>query len=140
MNIVYRDTKEVDYEQLLRLQLNAPWCKHRTHDGLRKAIANSQLLITGWSGTELIACTRVLTDYVYRAVVFDVIVHPDFQGKGIGREILKQVTEHPSLQNVEYFFLYTQDKQEFYRKIGWEVYSGSTFRLMGKLKPKTPVE
>ena len=132
MKIEYRDSKDIDYEQLLRLQVNAPWCRDRTLEQLTQAINNSQLLLTGWFGRDLIACTRVLTDYIYRAVIFDVIVAPDFQNKGIGREILQRVVEHPSLRDVEYFFLYTQDKQAFYRRIGWEEYSGSSFRMMNK--------
>ena len=140
MEIEYRDTKDVDYDQLLQLQHGAPWCKHRTLDQMKKAIGNSQLLITGWLGTQLIACTRVLTDYIYRAVIFDVIVHQDFQKKGIGREIMKRVIEHPSLKEVEYFFLYTHDKEAFYLRLGWEEYSGTSLRLINKSSPNLPPE
>jgi len=52
----------------------------------------------------LIACARVLTDYFSRAVVSDVIIHPDFQRQDLGRELMRQVAEHPPLKDVEYFF------------------------------------
>jgi N-acetylglutamate synthase-like GNAT family acetyltransferase len=140
MTPVFRDTKEIDWEQLLKLQHSAAWCRHRSVEQLTKAIHNSQLLITAWEGERLIACARVLTDYVYRAVVFDVIVHPDYQGKGLGRQVMEQIVNHPSLKEVEYYFLYTADKQGFYRRLGWQEYSGTSFRLINKLSPNLPTE
>jgi N-acetylglutamate synthase-like GNAT family acetyltransferase len=138
MNVEFRCTKEVDWQQLLHLQHVAPWAGHRSLKQLKKAVANSQLLITGWDDTTLVACARILTDYVYRAVVFDVIVRPDYQGKGIGRDLMKRVIEDPSLREVEYFFLYTHDKEAFYHRIGWEEYSGTSFRFMNEHSPNLP--
>jgi N-acetylglutamate synthase-like GNAT family acetyltransferase len=137
---VFRDTKQIDWEQLLQLQRSAAWSKHRSLEQLKGAINNSQLLITAWEKNRLIACARVLTDYVYRAVVFDVIVHSDYEGKGLGRQLMGWVIKHPSLQEVEYFFLFTTDKEGFYRRIGWEEYQGRSFRLINKLSPNRPTE
>ena len=140
MSPEFRDTHDIDWEQLLQLQRSAPWCKHRSLEELKKAMSSSQLLITAWNGRRLIACARVLTDYVYRAVIFDVIVHPEFQGKGLGRQLMDRVVQHPSLKGVEYFFLYTADKEGFYRRIGWEEYSGKSFRLINQHSPNRPHE
>jgi N-acetylglutamate synthase-like GNAT family acetyltransferase len=140
MTMVFRDTKGIDWNQLLELQHSAAWCRHRSLEQLKKAIHNSQLLITAWEGNRLIACARVLTDFVYRAVVFDVIVHPHYQGKGLGRQVMDQIVNHPSLKEVEYYFLYTADKQGFYRRLGWQEYSGTSFRLINKLSPNLPSE
>ena len=140
MKVDFRNTKQVDWSQLLQLQRGAPWSRNRSLEQLRKAIDHSQLVITGWYENILIACARVLTDYVYRAIVFDVIVHPDFQGRGIGRELMRRVVEDPSLKEVEYFFLYTQDKEEFYRRIGWEEYSGKSFRIINRNSPNALME
>jgi N-acetylglutamate synthase-like GNAT family acetyltransferase len=107
---------------------------------LKKAVSNSQLLITAWEENRLIACARVLTDYVYRAIVFDVIVHLDYQGKGLGRGLMGKVVSHPSLRDVEYFFLYTADKEGFYRRLGWEEYTGKSFRLVNQSSPNLPSE
>lgn len=140
MKVDFRDTKQIDWNQLLQLQQGAPWSRHRSLEQLRKAMDHSQLLITGWYENRLIACARVLTDYVYRAIVFDVIVHPDFQGRGIGRDLMRRVVDDPSLKEVEYFFLYTQDKEEFYQRIGWEKYSGKSFRLINRNSPNALTE
>jgi N-acetylglutamate synthase-like GNAT family acetyltransferase len=140
MNAVFRDTKEIDWEQLLELQHSASWSKHRSLDQLKRAINNSQLLITAWEKNRPIACARVLTDYVYRAIVFDVIVHSDYLGKGLGRQLMDQVVCHDSLKEVEYFFLYTADKEGFYRRLGWEEYTGSSFRLVNQFSPNLALE
>lgn len=140
MKVDFRNTKQIDWNQLLQLQRGAPWSRHRSLEQLRKAVDHSQLLITGWYENRLIACARVLTDFVYRAIIFDVIVRPDFQGRGIGRDLMRRVVEDPSLKEVEYFFLYTQDKEEFYRRIGWEEYSGKSFRLINRSSPNSLME
>ena len=140
MTPIFRDTKDIDWKQLLELQHSAAWCRHRSLEQLTKAINNSQLLITAWEGDRLVACARVLTDYVYRAVIFDVIVHPDYQSKGLGRQLMGQIVNHPSLSEVEYYFLYTADKEGFYRHLGWEEYAGKSFRLINRLSPNLPSE
>ena len=62
---------------------------------------------------------RVLTDYVYRASIWDVIVDGHYQGQDIGTEIINRILFHGTLQRVELFWLCTRDKQEFYETLGF---------------------
>lgn len=132
MTFHYSDSKEIDCEELLKLQLTAHWCAGRTKEKIQKMIDHSQLLVTCWEGRQLLGCARVLSDYVFRAVVFDVIVLPDFQSVGIAKGLLDHVISHPSLQGVEYFFLYTASKENFYHQIRWNEYPGKSFWYMSK--------
>jgi ribosomal protein S18 acetylase RimI-like enzyme len=54
----------------------------------------------------LIGFIRVLTDFIYRAFIFDVIVKPTHRNQGLGKQLLDSVVHHPQLQSVEYFGLY----------------------------------
>ena len=45
-----------------------------------------------WEDTT-VGVARVLTDYVTDAYLTDVIIHPDFQGKGIGKQMIDRVLE-----------------------------------------------
>src|SRR5438270_822365 len=66
----------------------AVWAKHRTLESAVAVLAQTSLLVTGWHGSRCVAMLRVLSDGVYRALVEDVIVHPDYQGHGWGRRIV----------------------------------------------------
>jgi N-acetylglutamate synthase-like GNAT family acetyltransferase len=66
----------------------------------------------------LIGFGRVLTDYVYRATIWDVIVDKTYQGQGIGTDIVQRILNHPRLKKVELFWLCTR-MPDFYERFGF---------------------
>ncbi len=117
--ITFSERKDFDPEQLLRLYDHAPWSKGRTVEETRDMLAHTDLVLSAWEGGQLIAFGRVLTDYIYRASIWDVIVDPAYQGQDIGTQIMHRILEHPSLKQVELFWLCTRDKQAFYERLGF---------------------
>ncbi|MBI5198388.1 MAG: GNAT family N-acetyltransferase, partial [Nitrospirae bacterium] len=67
----------------------------------------------------LLGMARVLTDFVVRATLYDVIVRPEVQGKGVGRMLVEKALDHPSLKRVPVFYLLTKDKRPFYERFGF---------------------
>lgn len=116
--ITFSDRKDVDPAQLLRLYRQAPWAKTRTIDGAREALLHTDLTISAWDGERLIGFGRVLTDYVYRASIWDVIVDKAYQGQDIGTQIMQHILHHPALKRVELFWLCTRCPG-FYEKLGF---------------------
>ncbi|WP_447973739.1 GNAT family N-acetyltransferase [Nitrospira sp. Kam-Ns4a] len=117
--ITFSDRKDLDPAQLLRLFDQAPWAKGRTLEDAREMLASTDLAISAWDGDRLVGFGRVLTDYVYRASIWDVIVDQAYQGQDIGSALMQQILQHPSLKRVELFWLCTRDKQAFYEKLGF---------------------
>lgn len=117
--ITISERKDFDPALLVRLYDCASWARARTVDGIRDMLAHTDLAISAWDGTKLVGFGRVLTDYVYRASVWDVIVDPDYQGQDIGTKIMDRILHHPSLARVELYWLCTRDKQAFYEKLGF---------------------
>lgn len=70
-------------------------------------------------GRRLIGFARVLTDGIYRATLWDVVVHPDYQGRGVGEELMHRILAHPVLSKIEKFWLNTRNKFSFYEKFGF---------------------
>src|SRR5438105_3448310 len=53
-------------------------------------LENSQLLISAWHGDRLIGLARTLTDFAFNAFIADLAVHPDYQGQGVGKELIRR--------------------------------------------------
>lgn len=116
--ITFSDRNDFDATQLLHLYRQAPWAKHRDLEQTRAMLAKTDVVITAWDGARLVAFGRVLTDYVYRATIWDVIVDRDYQTRKIGTEIVRRILDHPSLQHVELFWLCTR-MPSFYERLGF---------------------
>lgn len=117
--VTFSERKDVDPVQLVRLYAQAPWAAGRMADPVRDMLAYSDLVLSAWDGSKLVGFGRVLTDYVYRASIWDVIVDKDYQGQDIGTQIMQRILQHPDLKRVELFWLCTRDKQAFYEKLGF---------------------
>ncbi len=117
--ITFSERKDFHLEQLVRLFEHASWAKGRTTEETKKMLGNTDLALSAWDGDQLIGFGRVLTDFVFRASIWDVIVDPNYQGQDIGAQLVQRLLDHPSLKRVELFWLCTRDKQSFYEKFGF---------------------
>lgn len=97
----------------------ASWSLGRTIEQTQDMLTHTDLAISAWDGRRLVGFGRVLTDYVFRASIWDVIVDHEYQGQDIGTQIMQQILHHPTLSRVELFWLCTRDKQAFYEKLGF---------------------
>ncbi len=119
MAIEFREGPELDAQKLRDLYQHAPWATGRTLDGIKRMLDQTDYLFSAWDGRRLIGFARVLTDRIYRATLWDVVIHPDYQRKGVGEGLMKKILSHPVLSQVEKFWLNTRDKQAFYEKFGF---------------------
>jgi len=115
------DPEKIDLAALQNLfNLCAFWAEGRTQEGLELAIANSNPVITVWEGERLIGFSRATTDCVYRATIWDVVVHPEYRGIGLGSKLVETMLAHPRLSRVERVYLMTTYQQNFYKQIGFQ--------------------
>ena len=109
-------------EQLLKLYKQAWWATDRTLDEAKRCLNGSQLTIgvLNESGN-LVAFSRVLTDYVFKAFIFDVIVDEHHRGNQLGDRLLSHIRTHPTLAGVKHIELYCRDDVlDFYVSRGFE--------------------
>ena len=112
---------KIDLLQLQYLMnVAAFWARDRDIADLRIAVANSDPVISAWDGDRLVGFSRATSDGVYRAVLWDVIVHPEYQSIGLGRRLMETVFNHPLIGGVERLYLMTTNQQEFYRQLGFQ--------------------
>ena len=97
---------ESQVSDLMDLYKNEFWSDKRTREDVVKMLAGTDVIIGLVDECDrLIGITRVLTDFVYRAMIFDVIIKPTHRKMGLGAKLMDAVLNHPKLQTVENFAL-----------------------------------
>lgn len=116
--VTFSEKRDLVPEKLLKLFYQAPWAKGRTLEAAREMLRHTDVALCVWDGDQLVGFGRVLTDFVYRATIWDVIVDKGYQKQGIGTEIVQRILNHPRLKKVELFWLCTR-QPSFYEKLGF---------------------
>ncbi len=120
-------------KQLHQLFAQEWWTKTRTLYETRRVVEGSTVVIgiVDEAG-DLAGFVRVVSDMVFKAFVFDLIVRPDMRHRGLGERLMKLVREHEKLKSVKYFELYClPEMREYYERFGFEDI-GDELRLMRK--------
>lgn len=132
------DKSKIDLIQLQELfNLTAFWAQNRSLEDLDIAISNSNPVVSVWDHQIMIGFARATSDGVYRASIWDVIIHPNYQGCGLGRKLVETVITHPNLSKVERVYLMTSYQQNFYKRIGFEENKTTTMVLFNSLDNET---
>lgn len=115
------DKSKIDFYQVQELfVLGAFWAKDRTIEDIQIAIENSNPVVTVWDSDRVIGFARANSDGVYRAGIWDVVIHPDYRGRGLGGKLVETVLTHPHVNKVERVYLTTTNQQSFYERIGFK--------------------
>ncbi|MDB9438415.1 GNAT family N-acetyltransferase [Dolichospermum lemmermannii CS-548] len=118
---VVNQLDETQISELVELYKNEFWSHNRIYPGVVKMLAASDIIIALVNEEkELIAFCRILTDFVYRGVLYDVIVKPSYRKMGFGAKLLDEVVNHPQLKEVENMALFCLPEMiPFYQQWGF---------------------
>ena len=109
---------------LLKLQRlfhkHAFWARHRDFNQLRRMLAGSTVVVSLWRGKRLVGFGRANSDGVCRAVLWDVVVAGDLQGRGLGRQVVEALLSAPKVQQAERVYLMTTNSSGFYQQLGFK--------------------
>ena len=112
MTIIYRDDHEIDLDQLTVL-FNAVGWERRTaaRDRLAQLVRGSMYVVSAWDGDRLVGFARAISDGAANAYISTVAVLPEYQKRGIGREVIQRLLAgHDGIQ----FVLHSEHAGSFY--------------------------
>jgi len=111
------------------LERNSFWAQGRSQAALKGMLRGSAAAVSVWQGRQLVGFGRASSDGLFRAVLWDVVVDEQHQGRGLGRRIVATLLEHPRLRRVERVYLMTSNSAGFYRQLGFETVSSQQLML-----------
>ena len=113
-------------DELYKLYKKQWWTKDRTKKEIKKMLKYSDIIIAIVNKKgHLIGFIRVLSDFVFKAEIYDVIVAKKYRGLGLGERLVKEVLTHKKLKKVKQFNLQClEDMVPFYEKFGFKEVKG----------------
>ncbi|HXF01622.1 MAG TPA: GNAT family N-acetyltransferase, partial [Arthrobacter sp.] len=115
------DAAELDLQQVLALYGAVGWTIYTSSpETMSTALSGSAAIAVARAGTELIGLARVISDGASICYLQDVLVHPDFQRRGIGRRLVESVLQ--PFSHVRQKVLLTDDEagqKAFYESLGY---------------------
>jgi GNAT superfamily N-acetyltransferase len=111
------DSEGVDWDELSQLYRIAP-LGEKPPDALRTVFGNSMFRCFVYVGAVLVGAGRALADGVDCAYIADVAVHPDHQGRGLGKAIIRRLVAQA--EGHKKIILYANPGTEpFYLELGF---------------------
>lgn len=83
----------------------------------RISFENSHTVIFVFDNDTLIGFGRAISDGIRQAAIYDLAITPEYQGNGVGRLILNNITKR--LPNCNFILYAAEGKEPFYEKLGF---------------------
>ena len=114
------DPARVDVDAVHRyLSEESYWAPGVPRDVVERSIAGSLPFGLYAPDGSLAGFARAVTDRAVFAYLGDVFVLPEHRGRGLGVWLTQVVMEHPELQGLRRWVLYTEDAHGLYERFGF---------------------
>jgi ribosomal protein S18 acetylase RimI-like enzyme len=111
------DDARVDWHALSELYRVAP-LGNKPADHLRRVYANSMFKCFVFDGATLIGAGRAVADGLDTSYLCDIVVHPEYQGRGLGAALVEKLKEM-SAGHRKIILYANPGKEGFYAKLGF---------------------
>ncbi|MTJ06372.1 MULTISPECIES: GNAT family N-acetyltransferase [unclassified Anabaena] len=121
--IVFSTERDIDLYELEELCDAVGWSR-RPLRKVKKAIEHSFLVASMWqirgNKKRLIGFARATSDHAFNATIWDVVVHPDFQSRGLGKALMKYVLKKLRSEEISNVTLFADPHVvDFYKTMGF---------------------
>ncbi len=120
------DSQGVDWLDLLQL-FKVANLGGREGDKVRRAFEKSNVVCFAKDQMRLVAAGRALSDGEYHATIYDVVVDPEYQRRGIGSQVMIELLARLPVWRV--LLVADREVQPFYRRLGFDGYDDVMARI-----------
>ena len=121
MEFTIKEYKTYNETEILNLYTSVGWTNYTNHpEMLKNAYANSLKILGAYENERLIGIIRVVGDGHSVVFIQDLLVYPEYQRKGIGTALLKQILQ--DYRHVYQKHLLTENTErtiQFYKSLGF---------------------
>ena len=117
--ISYRTGNDIDLDEMIELYVDSTLGERRPvgeRERMGRMLEEANLVITAWDDTLMVGISRSVTDWVYCTYLSDLAVRADYQGKGIGKELVRRT--RASTPEAMVILLAAPNAVDYYPKIG----------------------
>ena len=94
------------------------WAKGRPRETVERLIREAQRVVGLYDHGRQVGFARAFSDGVSLVYLADVYVLPEYRGRGLGVEVVREMVERGPLADVRWV-LHTRDAHGLYRKVGF---------------------
>lgn len=121
--IVFSTNREIDLYELEELCDAVGWSR-RPLRKVKKAIEHSFCVVSMYNQSNdfkhLIGFARATSDHAFNATIWDVVVHPEYQGKGMGKALMEKIIDELRAEDISNITLFADPHVvDFYRRLGF---------------------
>jgi ribosomal protein S18 acetylase RimI-like enzyme len=108
-----------DFPGILGVYAGNKWSHARAPERLRIAVERADLAMVAVQDDQVVGFVRTMSDGAFAVYIADILVLPEHQGQGIGRNLLAAVLDHYPLETFHHQVLIAErDAEGFYRRMG----------------------
>ncbi len=95
------------------------WAKGRPRDVVERLVREAQRVVGLYDGGRQVGFARAFTDGVSLVYLADVYVLPDYRGRGLGIELVREIVENGPYAGLRWI-LHTRDMHRLYGRVGFK--------------------
>jgi GNAT superfamily N-acetyltransferase len=120
MNITYKDIQDFTPQELQDLFLSVGWSSGNYPEKLAIAMKNSDTVFSAWDNQRLVGLVNVLDDGIMTAYIHYLLILPEYQQTGIGKNLMKRVIDK-YLSYLRIVLVAYDKETEFYKHCGFSI-------------------
>ena len=118
-------TNNINVDDYNALRKSAGWNEIYPEQA-KEGLSGSALIIAAANGKQTIGTARLIWDGGYAALIKDVLILPEYQGMGIGTEMIRQIIQYLKDHmkpgwGVAVDLMSAVGKEAFYQKCGFDI-------------------